>query len=618
MPAETSHGIDQAILDRLDYLEAQLQTARSNGFGGDLRLPIPNIPTGRLSQSSAGSRTGSDGDVVDKNPPHAQTPVFHTAASQKMLHYWPRIKMNTTLESFEPLRYVENTEGGGFPPPASFHTAEADRLYVAACFEHALDGATGLEFLLCRLLLDHTQTFTEPLQAQTPTPIEGSNANSVALQHLSCQALLAITLVAKIASHRSWVMDPGRSRAEEMEAATFTIALSKLGVLFLSEDDESVPYMILAAYLLMFYSYPYAALKYIQAAGDRLGRCGERPVDNLWWRRRFQDCLMVHHIVESDILLTIDGLPSSAALAHARMLCEEKMPEERDRMFPTTPTTEPTAAIQNRILLSKAFEITSIQNRTLSQLYSIEMAYSPPSALGGHIAALKADLCRWFDSLPLAWHFPRDLTGAITIRSPKFLEGLRRSYYVVEFMMCRPIVYYIAHETYERQETSSRANEGAMLGLANLPFWVSDACHRCLQCAALLILGSEVREFQTCPSNSAIIHTEVKGWFELHLLWGAALTLALAASTPELTTLIPVYGTTIDANYLLDKVETILDLHSTRSSIVPTCATVLRNVRQNLSVSSATAAQSMHLVGISAFGPAQELFAQLQQEVVSV
>lgn len=211
--------------------------------------------------------------------------------------------------------------------------------------------------------------------------------------------------------------------------------------------------------------------------------------------------------------------------------------------------------------------------------------------------------------------------------------------------MCRPIVYYIAHQTYEQQEVSLRANEGAILGLANLPFWVSDACHRCLQCAALLILGSEVREFQTCPSNSAIIHTELKGWFELHLyaiclllslafppippryqttnivlkrLWGAALTLALAASTPELTTLIPVYGTIIDANYLLDKVEAILDLHSTRSSIVPTCATVLRNIRQNLSVSSTTAAESMLLMGISAFGPAQELFAQLHQEVASV
>ncbi|KAI1150286.1 hypothetical protein F4825DRAFT_468247 [Nemania diffusa] len=618
MPTETSHGIDQAVLDRLDYLEAQLQTARSNGFGGDLQLPIPNIPTGRLSQSSAGSRTGSDGDVIDKNPSHAQIPVFHTAATHKMLHYWPRIKMNTTSESFEPLRYVENTEGGGFPPPASFHTAEADRLHVEAWFENALADATGLEFLLCQLLLDHTQAFTMPLQTQTPAPIEGSNANSVTLHHLSCQTLLVTTLVAKIASQRSWAMNPGQSRAEEIEAATFAIALSKLGVLFLSEDDDSVPYMILAAYLLMFYSYPYAALKYIQAAGDRLGRCGQRPVDNLWWRRRFQDCLMVHHIVESDILLTVDGLPSLAAFAHVRILCEEKMAEERDNMFPATPTTEPPAAIQNRILLSKAFEITSIQNRTLSRLYSIEMAYSPPSTMGSHIAALKADLCRWFDSLPLEWHFPRDLTGAITIRSPKFLEGLRRSYYVVEFLMCRPIVYYIAHQTYEQQEVSLRANEGAILGLANLPFWVSDACHRCLQCAALLILGSEVREFQTCPSNSAIIHTELKGWFELHLLWGAALTLALAASTPELTTLIPVYGTIIDANYLLDKVEAILDLHSTRSSIVPTCATVLRNIRQNLSVSSTTAAESMLLMGISAFGPAQELFAQLHQEVASV
>ncbi|KAI1332872.1 hypothetical protein F5Y16DRAFT_129047 [Xylariaceae sp. FL0255] len=116
-----------------------------------MQSPISSIPTGHLRQSSADSETGSDGNVTDKPCPHVQTPTSHTAASRKMLHHWPRIKMSTTFEAFEALRYVENTDGAGFPPLLNCPAAEAVRIHILAHSERALRDATGVYLLLCQI-----------------------------------------------------------------------------------------------------------------------------------------------------------------------------------------------------------------------------------------------------------------------------------------------------------------------------------------------------------------------------------------------------------------------------------------------------------------------------------
>lgn len=86
-------------------------------------------------------------------------------------------------------------------------------------------------------------------------------------------------------------------------------------------------------------------------------------------------------------------------------------------------------------------------------------------------------------------------------------------YYIVEFLMCRPVLYYIAHESFAnpaehipdvspRESTNSQESH---------PFWVYDACYRCLQCAALLIVDEEP------PICTDRINHYHRDWFEVHM-----------------------------------------------------------------------------------------------------
>lgn len=75
--------------------------------------------------------------------------------------------------------------------------------------------------------------------------------------------------------------------------------------------------------------------------------------------------------------------------------------------------------------------------------------------------------------------------------------------------MCRPILYYIAHESFEIPMDQDFRSPGGTSDSEGRPFWVYDACHRCLQCAGLIILGDDVHWPRETPRG--------KDWFELHM-----------------------------------------------------------------------------------------------------
>lgn len=166
-------------------------------------------------------------------------------------------------------------------------------------------------------------------------------------------------------------------------------------------------------------------------------------------------------------------------------------------------------------------------------------------------------------------------------------------YYVLEFIMCRPILYYVAHESVENPAEHRESPQGHNAGHEARPFWVYDACHRCLQCAALIILGNE--------TDTSRIKTRQRDWFEVHLyvriptssgcvrmslttirIWGAALTLILSLTTPILTNFLPKYGNVIDSYVLVARAEEILELDGSPSGVVLRCLNILRNVKANL------------------------------------
>lgn len=194
-----------------------------------------------------------------------------------MLHYWPRINMSVTLDNINPLKYVEDTESRGVPP--SLHKIEADMDYdvVRYYLNKVTDNSNGINYLLCQLLQRHSDVFSAFETAPSlVSPISShGDARRLRLQDLSCPMLLTINLAARCVRGRPG----GRSVdevAQELKDRSFRGVCAKVGDLIFMPDDDSIPFLILGAHILMSDAYPIGALKLIQTAGDRLSRCSRR------------------------------------------------------------------------------------------------------------------------------------------------------------------------------------------------------------------------------------------------------------------------------------------------------------------------------------------------------
>ncbi|CAK7203007.1 hypothetical protein SEUCBS139899_005734 [Sporothrix eucalyptigena] len=574
---ETTLNEQQTVLmmERLDRMELRLESLAQNKSPGR-----PSIWTTGGDEQMTPSLTSSS------LSPFTQTPLFHTASSHKMLHYWPRINMAVTLlDGSSPLRYVEDTATGGVSPSHVGNDGlltEVDVTAVQLCFATMHDTNRGLDYLLGQLLQRHTS-----ILSLTPT------SPTIQLAVCSCQLLLAITL-ASSSSHG------------QLSDSAFRQACPRIGELFFApDDDDSVLFLIVAAHLFMTRAYPVGALKLIQAAGDRLGRSGRRQVHDPAWKERFDDSLKLHYLIESDILLTVDGLPSESAFQLLSHLPNKTMLtlREAETGYMNLSVAEIAQKKRAERLAEATLALTAIQNRVLARLYTIAQAYSQPSLLSLALSELKSELTRWFDDhLPLECHFPRDLGGALTIPRPPPVHDhfryLRQKYYILEFLMCRPILYYIAHESVENMDgqlvpppgpsgdtPTSTTSARSLDSSEGRPFWVYDACHRCLQCAALMVLEHDA-ERNTDEGQSPDSRPPLD-WFEIHMLWGAALTMVLALVTPALAKFLPKHGhhgqtPFMDTRLLLANAEAALVQAAAVNCIPARCLAIFSNVQANL------------------------------------
>ncbi|KAL1900125.1 hypothetical protein Sste5346_002433 [Sporothrix stenoceras] len=581
---ETSASLNEQqtvmMLERLDRMELRLESMASNSVNTNTpRWPWTGTEDmfAQISSTSAPSSSSSS---------LSQTPPFHTASSHKMLHYWPRINMAVTLlDTSSPLRYVEDTASGGVGPTNNVSiSTELNTLAIQRCFVHMHETGRGLDYLLGQLLQRHTNVLSLPIDTSSPT---------ISVNSCNCQLLLAISLASR--------GTPGPSAS--LGETAFRAACAKIGELFFTpDDDDSVLFLIVAAHLFMARAYPVGALKLIHTAGDRLGRSGRRQVHDPAWKARFDDCLQLHFVVESDILLTMDGLPSDTAfsLLAALPTSTSLTLHEVETGYMNLSVAEIAQKKRATQLTDATLALTAIQNRVLVRLYGIAQAYSQPSLLSQALSELKTELTRWFDDhLPLECHFPRDLGGALTIPRPQpdYVKYLRAKYYIIEFLMCRPILYYIAHESVEARDstgvvvnghgdpststTTSPSNQSDTT--EGRPFWIYDACFRCLQCAALLVL-----EYDPDSDEAETDTTSQPDWLELHIIWGAALTMVLSLVTPALAKFLPKHGQPgqpgpfMDTRRLLAKAEAIL-VQAARNNCVPAqCLAILHNVQGNL------------------------------------
>lgn len=143
-------------------------------------------------------------------------------------------------------------------------------------------------------------------------------------------------------------------------------------------------------------AYPFGAVKLIQAAGDRLGRSGRRQVHDPAWKSRFDDCLQLHFVVESDILLTMDGLPSDTAFTLLAALPSSTglTLREAETSYMNLSVAEIAQKKRATQLTDATLALTAIQNRILVRLYGIAQAYSQPSLLSQALSELKTELTR--------------------------------------------------------------------------------------------------------------------------------------------------------------------------------------------------------------------------------
>lgn len=200
-----------------------------------------------------------------------QMPLFHTAATHKMLLYWPRISMALTVRDADPLKYVEETHSLGVPPLVHDDRTEVDFDIVQILLRQAEQSCTGIDYLLFDLLHRYSNVLTSLRQPLSPAVSSPAN---VVCRQFSCEQLLAINLAARQARNLS--DEESRAVSQRIRNWSSNNANTRLTELLFQSDDESAPFLLLAAHILMSDAYPTGALKIIQAAGDRLGRCSHR------------------------------------------------------------------------------------------------------------------------------------------------------------------------------------------------------------------------------------------------------------------------------------------------------------------------------------------------------
>ena len=193
-----------------------------------------------------------------------------------MLHYWPRISMSLTLDDVDPLQYVEDTESKGLPTTCGSDGAIISLDTMKFCLESIGDNCFGVSFLLVQLLRRHSSVFSV-LESifSLQSPISPSlSSGRVSVREFDVRQLLTINLAARCARGMSPTSE--MTMIEDVQHVAFTSAFSQIGDLILMPEDESVPFLLLASFSLMAEAYPVGALKLIQIAGDRLGRCSRR------------------------------------------------------------------------------------------------------------------------------------------------------------------------------------------------------------------------------------------------------------------------------------------------------------------------------------------------------
>ncbi|KAF7550954.1 hypothetical protein G7Z17_g5366 [Cylindrodendrum hubeiense] len=247
---------DVSVLSRLTGIESRLQALEGEGGDGtELDLPSKDPTQG------------------NRGPVRSTIPDLHTASAQKMLHCWPRIRLNLTLPGVISTTFLRESDAADpwlLETATSSHDAPQIFLWQVA---DAMDHFYAMSYTDLPLFVSELFDLCKPLShssimrsftPESPSPNTGSpHSAPIDFERLSIPQLLLLSL-AKTQLADDMVTD--NSSARSVPAHAFTIVLQKQWVLLSQPDEERVPLVLMTAYCLVyFWARPFHALGLLQA-----------------------------------------------------------------------------------------------------------------------------------------------------------------------------------------------------------------------------------------------------------------------------------------------------------------------------------------------------------------
>ncbi|KAL1864271.1 hypothetical protein VTK73DRAFT_6002 [Phialemonium thermophilum] len=562
-PTPTNLETDVSVLSRLADAEARIQ-ALEGGAGQN------------TSQRSTATPT----------PTFSAPPQLHTAAAYKLLHCWPRIRLNLSIPGVVPETYLADYDHSD--PLLLEWTTGARRavpplmVWQAA---HAMEGFYGSTHRLpvyFSYLFDHYPPLSSDgldRGSLARSAVEGisQRAAVVDLQLLSIPQLLVLSMAMRTVDAEPLDMDPAHMMA--LAEASCAMALQKQWLLRSGPDEDLVPMLLaLSYYLAYFWARPFHALGVLQSIAPAIKHMHVRQPDD-----RVRCYSQLYYLLESDILTEIDGFPSAdtlplgnpGALGVTHLASSPgglaTGAESPGRRFGPWGYT-----------IASHLTLRSILNRVLCHLYVPNKAYAQPHELADVVFSLAADLRQWYQAQPLDQQFVRDAT-VFSMNVPSVDLRMREivlRYFSCVFLLHRPVLYFFLHK---EMEYTVRPPDGRTLRSDGEP-WILESCRDCIESAALIIYFSYIS-----AEPVHVIRGSWRSWFHSQLLFAVYLILLQARVVPSLG---PVLRNIGDVDGLLDRVEALLELSPIRSLKEGKSLEILRNERDNFGVSSPELAMS--------------------------
>ena len=214
---------------------------------------------------------------VFENPPD-----LHTAAANKMLHCWPRIRLYLTLPDLNPQTYLQDTDAADrFLIEPILPQSELPRLslwQVDRALNHFYDATLGLPIGLVQLLNTHESLgrihIFESMAALYPPGSSSPHTISLDPHRLSVEQLLVMSMALKLGNPTAL----GAREADVQAASAFCFSLAMQRQWTLHANPEILaPLSLTMTYCLIhFWARPFHALGILRSIDSAIKQLSMR------------------------------------------------------------------------------------------------------------------------------------------------------------------------------------------------------------------------------------------------------------------------------------------------------------------------------------------------------